>query len=69
MPKMTLPDASEIWLTSDVARHCGVSSAAVREWERRKMLRAYRTVRGTRLFLREDVERLAKQRERGTTGE
>jgi excisionase family DNA binding protein len=49
-------------LTSDVARVAGVSRATVIEWERRGLLSAERTEGGVRLFRREDVERVARER-------
>jgi DNA-binding transcriptional MerR regulator len=46
-----------------VSRFCGVSPELVRAWAAQGRLRvAARTESGTRLFLRSDVERLAKDR-------
>jgi excisionase family DNA binding protein len=48
----------------DVAKRCGVSSAAVRLWERSGKLVAIRTSGGVRLFHRDDVERFHAERTR-----
>lgn len=55
------PDA--LLLSSDVARVCGVSAEAVRQWERQGRLSATRTLNGVRLFVARDVVRLAEERE------
>ncbi len=53
----------EQWLSSaDAARVLGVVPATVRQMERSGRLPARRTVGGMRLFRREDVERLARER-------
>jgi DNA-binding transcriptional MerR regulator len=49
-------------LTATVARIHGVTPATVRYWERSGKLRAVRTEDGVRLFAREDVEQLARER-------
>jgi excisionase family DNA binding protein len=57
----------ETYLTpADAARLLGVTPATVREMERRGVLKtAARTKGGARLFRREDVQRLVRERQRG----
>lgn len=50
-------------LTSEAAQILHRSAATVRQWERRGLLRATKTDRGVRLFDRNDVERLAREKE------
>jgi len=50
-------------LVSQVARLLDVSAQTVRELSDRGVLRAERTPLGVRVFRREDVERLAAQRQ------
>lgn len=57
-------NATDIVLTAEVARMAGVVPATVRWWERTGQLPAQRTSSGTRLYLRADVERLVRERER-----
>ena len=52
---------SEILTVRDVAKVLGISDQMVRLHERQGRLRAIRTVRGWRLFLREDVDRFAAE--------
>ena len=49
-------------LTSEVARLCSVSSETVRYWEKTGRLPAINTAAGGRLFARDAVERLARER-------
>jgi len=53
---------SDVLLVGDAASVLGVTPQAVRLFERAGQLRAFRTVSGTRLFLRSDVEQLAAER-------
>jgi DNA-binding transcriptional MerR regulator len=48
---------------SEAARELGVSAATVRNYEARKILKAFRLSNGTRVFSREDVEELKARRE------
>ena len=53
-----------LWLlTGDVARILDVSAETVRFWERIGRLPALKTERGIRIFNRDDVERLAHERQ------
>jgi DNA-binding transcriptional MerR regulator len=64
MQQATPSDQAEFLMASDVARECEVSRGAVLDWDRRGILRAaIRTVNGTRLFRRVDVERIKRHRE------
>ena len=54
---------SALLLTSDAAYILKVTPDTVRYLERTGRLRALKTSRGVRLFNREDVERLARERE------
>jgi len=60
MPEQT----KDLLLAAGVARLCGVTPATVRLWERTGRLPAVRTADGVRIFRREDVTRLASERER-----
>jgi excisionase family DNA binding protein len=51
-------------LTSEAARILEVTPETVRLWADSGRLPAVKTARGVRLFEREDVERLARERER-----
>ena len=51
-------------MASDVARLLEVSSDTVRNFDRRGQLRAIKTAKGYRLFLREDVLRFKRRREK-----
>lgn len=53
---------TDVLLTSEVSRICGVSAQTVRLWERRGILPASKTDNGVRLFRRDDVERVAAAR-------
>ena len=55
---------SGVLLTTDAARILDVAPDTVRALERRGVLSAQRTPSGVRLFARQDVERLAQERER-----
>lgn len=48
---------------AEAAQRLGVGSARVRQLADARQLPAMRTLSGRRLFRREDVERLARQRE------
>jgi excisionase family DNA binding protein len=50
----------QLLTTTDAARLIGVASETIRLWENAGKLPATRTVSGTRLFLRSDVERIAQ---------
>lgn len=54
----------EFLMTSAVARLLGVAQSTVIAWSNQGQLRAIRTENGRRLFLRSDVERFAKQRQK-----
>jgi excisionase family DNA binding protein len=56
-----MPDA--LLLTSEAARVLGVTPDTVRRLERLGKLPAKKTARGVRLFARDDVERLAQERQ------
>jgi DNA-binding transcriptional MerR regulator len=60
--------STSLLLTASVARICGVTPATVRFWERTGRLRAVRTENGVRLFSREDVELLARERGKADRG-
>ena len=47
---------------SDAARILGTSESSVRYWQKTGKLPAFRTPRGQRIFLRSDVEALARAR-------
>lgn len=49
-------------LTSEVSKILGIAEATVRAWERSGRLHAVKTLRGTRLFDRHEVERVALER-------
>lgn len=49
-------------LTTEAARICEVAPETIRQWERLGKLPALKTERGVRLFDRQDVERLARDR-------
>jgi excisionase family DNA binding protein len=49
----------QLLTTTDAARLIGVSSETIRVWEGVGKLPAMRTQSGTRLFKRDDVERVA----------
>jgi len=52
------------WLTpGEIAKLAGLGPDAVRNWERRGLLKATRTPSGRRLFRRRDVERFLAERE------
>jgi excisionase family DNA binding protein len=53
---------AQLMTAADAARLLGVVPATVRQMERDGRLPAMRTVGGIRLFQREDVERLARER-------
>ncbi len=61
-----MPDQSpdDLMTVADAGKILGVSADMVRLLERNGQLRALRTTRGVRLFRRDDVERLAAERER-----
>lgn len=44
--------------TGDVAKFLGISVSTVRNWEAEGLLKSVRTIKGQRLFKREEVERL-----------
>jgi DNA-binding transcriptional MerR regulator len=48
-------------LTAEAAWILRVSAATVRDWERKGILSAVKTLRGTRVFDRPDVERVARE--------
>ena len=62
---MTRPRKTDLELLSvgDAAAILKLSPDMVRVLERQGRLRAYRTPRGMRLFLKSDVEQLARARE------
>ena len=49
---------------SEAGRELGVSAATIRNYEARKILKAFRLSNGTRVFSRGDVEDLKARRER-----
>lgn len=53
-----LPSADDPVLVSEASRLLGVSAATVRKWEAGGRLRARRTVTGTRVFSRREIEEL-----------
>jgi excisionase family DNA binding protein len=53
---------AKLLTTGDVALRLGVHISTVQLWERSGRIRAQRTAGGIRLFMREDVERLARER-------
>jgi excisionase family DNA binding protein len=59
-----IKNPNELMTVSEVARALVVSEQTVRTYEARRILRAARLTNGTRLFDREDVERLKAQRGR-----
>jgi DNA-binding transcriptional MerR regulator len=62
MIQHTTPHDGDFLMTSAVARLLNVAQSTVILWDRLGKLRAIRTENGRRLFLRTDVERLAKER-------
>jgi DNA-binding transcriptional MerR regulator len=60
---------SDYLTTSDTARILNRAGATVLYYERTGRLKAIRTQNGIRLFERADVERLAQQLQKKTTGE
>lgn len=48
--------------TGDVAKFLGISVSTVRNWEAEGLLRSVRTIKGQRLFRREDIEKLAPKK-------
>lgn len=58
-------DTAQYLMTSAAARLLGIAKETVLLWERNGKLPAIRTDNGRRLFWRSDVERLAKEREKG----
>lgn len=55
--------STQFLTVGDVARRLDVAAETVRLWERLGKLQAERTASGMRLFRREDVERVARERE------
>jgi DNA-binding transcriptional MerR regulator len=53
----------ELLMASEAARLLGMSPENVRLLERKGRLRAKKTPSGIRLFMRRDVERLARERQ------
>ncbi len=54
------------WMTvTDVGRRLDLSGDGVRYLERKGLLQAIRTVGGIRLFCSDEVERVARERNRG----
>ncbi len=54
--------AEPLYETSDLARHFGVSAAAVQKWTRQGLISPRRTVGGRRLFTQRDIEELERLR-------
>ena len=52
----------QLLTVGDVARELDVAPETIRLWERLGKLPAQRTTSGIRLFRREDVDRLARER-------
>lgn len=61
---LTIADDELLLRAADAAEILGVSDTIVRRLHRQGRLRALMTVGGWRLFLRSDVEALAKERAR-----
>lgn len=61
-----IPNTLELLSVGDAAAILGLSPDMVRVLHRKGRLHAFRTPRGVRLFLRSDVERLAREREAQT---
>lgn len=55
----------QILTVGDAARLCGVGEGTIRYWTKVGRLAAIRTASGQRLFLREEVERVARERGAG----
>ena len=55
--------ARNLILTTEAAQLCSVAPETIRQWERDGILPALKTGRGVRLFDRDDVERIARNRE------
>ena len=53
-----------LFTTTDVSQLLGVSESTVRNWDRAGVLLSKRTRSGVRIFRREDVERLSRERDR-----
>ena len=52
----------ELWTSGNAARALGVSAERIRQLEKLGRLPARKTAGGIRIFLRQDVERLAAER-------
>lgn len=65
MQKPTGTSELDFLMTSDVARELKVSAQRVIQLDHEGKLRAIRAANGTRLFRREDIERLKAEREVG----
>ncbi len=48
--------------TSDIARHFGVSAAAVQKWAKLGLVTPRRTVRGVALYSADDIRRIKELR-------
>lgn len=59
-----MSEASNVLLTSEVARRLGISAAYVRRLADMGKLQSKRASRGVRLFMEKDVDALAIQRSR-----
>ena len=53
---------SELYLVSEAARKLGVAATTVRRLEKSGALKAFKTPTGTRIFSRDEVDRLAARR-------
>ena len=62
MQKSKASGNEELLTTAPTAREFDVSPQAVIQWEKRGILPAIKTASGQRLFRREDIERLKRER-------